>query len=163
MIKKNLNSFPVLILSILCLALVVKCENAAENTNTQEDNYIIPESSIVFYTELPQTFSDRDYFYYAGWPAGQEPTELQLEFSNYKAAPVLTLLLENGFKVEKAWNATGEWGCELAAPTYSQMIVRLTIADDRIKQFGFTSDSSRLQIFGIFAGCVPDWEYYQFK
>jgi hypothetical protein len=76
--------------------------------------------------------------------------------------PLLNLLLENKFTISGAWNATSEWDCPLMMPTYAQLILRLESPDERIKEFGFVSDSTRLQIYGVVAGCVPYWEQYMF-
>jgi hypothetical protein len=106
----------------------------------------IPDPTIVSYTAIRRPFDTNTYFAYS--------------FEDGKA--LLTTLAESGFTIEEAYVATGTWGCTLRVPTYTQMIVRLAAPDNRIVGYGLTQDGTRLQIDGDLAGCVPEWEHYDF-
>jgi hypothetical protein len=110
---------------------------------------------IIHYTEIPRPYSTSTYFLYG---AGRGTPELR--FADGNVALILQKLLEKDFDLREAWNATGEWGCPLRKPTWEQMIIRLAATDLRIYDFGFTSDSSRVQIFENPA-CRPTWEHYR--
>ncbi len=115
----------------------------------------IPNPTIISYTEIPRPYSKSTYFLYYG---GREVPELR--FAEGNITLILQRLLEKGFAVREAWNATGEWGCAMRKPTWEQMIIRLEAPDARIVDFGFTTDSSRVQISENPA-CRPTWEHYR--
>ncbi len=77
-------------------------------------------------------------------------------------ALILQKLLDQGFVLREAWNATGEWGCRMRKPTWEQMIIRLEAPEARIFDFGFTRDSALVQISENPA-CRPTWEHYRFN
>lgn len=107
---------------------------------------VIPEPEIVHYTQISRPFTQSTYYSY----------------ENYDAVPVLKKLLASNFVIREAWNATGEWDCPLRIATYPQLIVRLDSPDARISDYSFSADSTRLQIYGVTAGCKPNWEHYKF-
>jgi hypothetical protein len=117
-----------------------------------------PNSELIYYTEIPHPFSKSTYFLYSGgWNVPQ------LEFADGSVVVILQKLLENNFAIREAWNATGEWGCPSKMPTWDQFIIRLEAPDKRIYDFGFTSDSSKVQIYHYDPPCRPIWEYYQLE
>jgi len=124
-------------------------------TGAEHDN--IPDPEIINYTEIPRPYSKSTYFLYSG---GWEVPELRFAEGNVKL--ILQKLLEKGFNIREAWNATGEWGCPMRKPTWDQMIIRLEAPEARIHDFGFTTDSSCVQIFENPA-CRPTWEHYKIK
>lgn len=130
-----LFSFRLILASILC------------GCSTDSVIQGIPDREIIHYTELPRPFTQLTFFSY--------------EYPDAK--PVLDRLLKGGFPVAEAWNATGEWECPLRIPTFPQLIIRLDSPAPRIFEFGFSSDSTRLQIYGVTAGCKPNWEHYQIR
>jgi hypothetical protein len=120
------------------------------------ENNKVPDPKIINYTEIPRPYSKSTYFlYYGGWGVPE------LRFAEGDVKLILQKLLQQGFDVREAWNATGEWGCPLRIATWEQMIIRLEAPETRIFDFGFTSDSSRVQIFENPA-CRPTWEHYRF-
>ena len=108
---------------------------------------VVPNPEIIHYSELPRPFAELIFYSY--------------EYPDAK--PVLERLLKSDIPVAAAWNATGGWDCPLRIPTYPQLIALLDSPDSRMADFGFSSDSTRLQIYGVTAGCKPYWEHYQFK
>ncbi|MGH7449813.1 MAG: hypothetical protein ACRENG_00555 [bacterium] len=150
-----------ILLAILVLFLAFDgCRNDQQELSlakiTGAEHNDIPDPEIVNYTEIPRPYSKSTYFLYYG---GREVAELR--FANGNVALILQKLLEQGFVLREAWNAAGEWGCPMRKPTWEQMIIRLDAPEARIHDFGFTADSSLVQIFENPA-CRPTWEHYRF-
>jgi hypothetical protein len=157
MMKKRFTN---LLVALILFLAFCSCRNdqhelSLAKINGDEHNGI-PDPTIVNYTKIPRPYSMSTYFLYYG---GREVPELR--FAEGDIALVLQKLLEQDFDVREAWNATGEWGCAMRKPTWEQMLIRLEAPDARIFDFGFTNDSSRVQIFENPA-CRPTWEHYRF-
>lgn len=144
------------LLFALCSCSNDQQELSLAKINSAEHNDI-PDPTIVNYTEIPRPYSKSTYFLYYGGRAVPE-----LRFAEGNVTLILQKLLEQGFDIREAWNATGEWGCAMRKPTWEQMIIRLEAPEARIRDFGFTADSSLVQIFENPA-CRPTWEYYKLK
>jgi hypothetical protein len=155
------TAFTILLVALGMLLAFCGCKNGqdelllAKVNGVEHDN--IPDPTIINYTEIPRPYSKSTYFLYG---AGRENAELR--FAEGSVVIILQKLLEKGVAVRDAWNAAGEWGCAMRKPTWEQMIIRLEAPNARIFDFGFTSDSSRVQIFENPA-CRPTWEHYKLK
>jgi hypothetical protein len=148
-----------LLLTILFLTLYGCKEDQPQSPLapiTAVENNKVPDPKIINYTEIPRPYSMSTYFLYYG---GREAPELR--FAEGDVPLILQKLLEQGFDIREAWNATSEWGCAMRKPTWEQMIIRLEAPDARINDFGFTADSSLVQILENPA-CRPTWEHYRF-
>jgi hypothetical protein len=152
--------FANLLVALVLFLAFSSCRNDQQELSLAKINgaarHGIPVPTIINYTEIPRPYSKSTYFLYYG---GREVPALR--FAEGDIALILQKLLEQGFDIREAWNAAGEWGCPLRKPTREQMIIRLEAAEARIFDFGFTSDSSHVQIFENPA-CRPTWEHYRF-
>jgi hypothetical protein len=166
MSKKNAETimmktrFTILFVTLILFLAFCSCRNDQQELSLAKINSIehndIPDPDIINYTEIPRPYSKSTYFLYYG---GREVPELR--FAEGNVTLILQKLLEKGFAVREAWNATGEWGCAMRKPTWEQMIIRLETSEARIHDFGFTADSSLVQIFENPA-CRPTWAHYRF-
>jgi len=158
MIMKKIH-FAISAVVMVLLLILISCTQNREKTlldgNNLANNGNIPEPKIVPSTDIPRPYSKSTYFLYGGEGA------LELELAQGNVALILEKLLEENFAIKEAWNAAGEWGCPLRKPTWEQLILRLDTPDQRLYRYGFTSDSSRVQIFEN-PPCRPTWEYYRF-
>jgi hypothetical protein len=152
--------FANLFVALILFLAFCSCQNGQQEISSAKINgaerHDIPVPTIINYTEIPRPYSKSTYFlYYGGWEVPE------LRFAEGDVTLILQKLLEKGFAVREAWNAGDEWGCPLRKSTWDQMIIRLEAPDARIFDFGFTADSSRVQIFENPA-CRPTWEHYRF-
>jgi hypothetical protein len=107
--------------------------------NQEENN---PEIVIVKNGDLPNSYSDNIYFLYG--------TALDTGEQN-----ILNNLLQNGFKIKNAWVPYTYGDC--MPPNNKEMILELDQPDSRIYSFGFTSDSTQLNLY-----CITLWKKYKF-
>jgi hypothetical protein len=153
--------FTILLTALVLLVTFNGCNNSPQEASlgktTDAERTNVPDPTIINYIEIPRPYSKSTYFLYYG---GREVPELK--HAEGSVVIILQKLLEKGVAVRDAWNAAGEWGCAMRKPTWEQMIIRLEAPNARIFDFGFTSDSSRVQIFENPA-CRPTWEHYKLK
>ncbi|MGH7598416.1 MAG: hypothetical protein ACREOI_18830 [bacterium] len=157
---KRLFALKRLLLLVALFLIFCSCNDKQQESSlakiTGVERNGIPDPTIINHTEIPRPYSKSTYFLYSG---GREVPESRFAEGNIKL--ILQKLLERGFDIREAWNATGEWGCQMRKPTWDQMIIRLEAPNARIHDFGFTIDSSLVQIFENPA-CRPSWEHYRF-
>ena len=107
--------------------------------NQEENN---PEIKIVKNSDIPDSFSNNTYFMFG--------TALDKGEQN-----ILNDLLQNGFKIKNAWVPYAYGDC--MPPNTKEMILELGKLDSRIYEFGFTSDTTQLNLY-----CITLWKKYEF-
>jgi len=129
MIKHNFFLFVFISISVLI----------CNSCSPEKDN---PEIIIVKNTDIPKSFSDNIYFIYG--------TALDTGEQN-----ILYNLLQSGLKINTAWVPYTFGDC--MSPNTKEMILELDQPDTRIYEFGFTSDSTMLNL-----NCITLWKKYKF-